>query len=133
MPMQLPAFLNPRRIEGRIVALFLALLLIVQLASFAFIRQGIEANAEAAIDAKLATAGRMLQRLLVQQATRERAAAELLAADYGFRQTLAKGQYEQVDIDTINSSLANSGERVGAALVAFADLDHRLVTATRPR
>lgn len=128
--MTLPAFLNPRRIEGRIVALFLALLLIVQLASFAFIRQSIEANAEAAIDAKLATAGRMLQRLLVQQATREQAAAELLAADYGFRQTLAKGQYEQVDIDTINSSLANSGERVGAALVAYADLDHRLVTAT---
>ncbi len=129
--MTLPAFLNPRRIEGRIVALFLALLLIVQLASFAFIRQGIEANAEAAIDAKLATAGRMLQRLLVQQAAREQAAAELLAADYGFRQTLAKGQYEQLDIDTINSSLANSGERVGAAVVAYADLDHRLVTATR--
>lgn len=36
----LPSFLDLRRLEGRIVALFLALLLVVQLASFAMIRQG---------------------------------------------------------------------------------------------
>ncbi|MDN3543197.1 EAL domain-containing protein [Kinneretia asaccharophila] len=132
MPRPLPAFLNPRRIEGRIVALFLALLLLVQLASLAFTRQTIEANAERAIDAKLATAGRMMQRLLVQQAAREQAAAELLAADWGFREALGRGYGEQEDRDTIRDALANNGERVGAALVAYTDLDGRLVAATRP-
>ncbi len=132
-PMQLPAFLNPRRIEGRIVALFLGLLLLVQLASFGFIGHSIEANAEAAIDAKLATAGRMLQRLLVQQAARERAAAELLAADYGFRDAVGRGQasYDQVDIETLRDALNNNGERVNAALVAYANVTGQLVAATR--
>ena len=132
MTRRLPAFLNLRRIEGRIVALFLALLLLVQIASLAFTRQTIQANAERAIDAKLATAGRMMQRLLVQQVTRERAAAELLAADWGFREALGRGHLEQQDRDTIRDALANNGERVGAALVAYLDLDGRLVTATRP-
>ncbi|MGM9515485.1 putative bifunctional diguanylate cyclase/phosphodiesterase [Roseateles sp. DB2] len=131
--MQLPAFLNPRRIEGRIVALFLGLLLLVQLASFGFIGHTIEANAEAAIEARLATAGRMLQRLLVQQAAREQAAAELLAADYGFRQALGSSQAsaEQADIETLRDALNNNGERVSAALVAYADVTGRLVAATR--
>ncbi|MBB2484753.1 EAL domain-containing protein [Mitsuaria sp. WAJ17] len=131
--MQLPAFLNPRRIEGRIVALFLGLLLLVQLASYGFIGHSIEANAEAAIEAKLATAGRMLQRLMVQQAAREQAAAELLAADYGFRQALGGSQAsaEQADVETLRDALNNNGERVNAALVAYADVTGQLVAATR--
>ena len=130
---QLPAFLNPRRIEGRIVALFLGLLLLIQLASFGFIGHSIEANAEAAIEAKLATAGRMLQRLLVQQAARERAAAELLAADYGFREAVGRSQgpSEQVDIETLRDALHNNGERVNASLVAYANVTGQLVAATR--
>ena len=131
--LQLPAFLNPRRIEGRIVALFLGLLLLIQLASFGFIGHSIEANAEAAIEAKLATAGRMLQRLLVQQAAREQAAAELLAADYGFREAVGRGQVSSAkeDIETLRDALSNNGERVNASLVAYADVTGRLLAATR--
>ena len=44
--MRWPAWLNLRRLEGRIVALFLALLLVVQLVSFFAIRASITHNAE---------------------------------------------------------------------------------------
>jgi diguanylate cyclase (GGDEF)-like protein len=128
----MPAFLNPRRIEGRIVWLFLALLLLVQLASFGFIRQTIEANAESAIDAKLATAGRMMQRLLMQQAARERAAAELLAADGALRQVLGSGAMGPAGINKIRATLASRGANVGAEIVAFADAKGQLLAATRP-
>ncbi|MBH9551905.1 putative bifunctional diguanylate cyclase/phosphodiesterase [Inhella gelatinilytica] len=131
MPLALPAFLNPRRIEGRIVLLFLALLMAVQLASFSMIRQSIEARAEQAIEARLGTAGRMLQRLLMQQSIHEQSAAELLAADYGFRSTLATGLHEQVDRETLTSALTNNGERVGAAWAAFTDTEQALVASTR--
>jgi hypothetical protein len=64
--MTLPAFLNLRRLEGRIVALFLALLLVVQLASFTVIRSSIERNAGNAIAAELKTGERVLRRLLAR-------------------------------------------------------------------
>ena len=64
--MRWPDFLNLRRLEGRIVALFLALLLVVQLASFAVIRSSIGRNADHSITAELKTGERVFRRLLVQ-------------------------------------------------------------------
>ncbi|MCV2367922.1 putative bifunctional diguanylate cyclase/phosphodiesterase [Roseateles oligotrophus] len=127
----LPAYLNLRRLEGRIVALFLALLLVVQFASFAVIRSSIARNADASIAAELKTGDRVFRRLLAQRADKLNDAAELLAKDYGFIKAVGLPLAEQGTVETIKDALANQGERIGASVVAYFDNEQALVTATR--
>ncbi|KQW45747.1 MULTISPECIES: bifunctional diguanylate cyclase/phosphodiesterase [unclassified Roseateles] len=129
--MRLPAWLNLRRLEGRIVALFLALLLVVQLVSFFAIRASITRNAEASLAAELQTGERVLRRLLAQRAGKLHDAAELLAKDYGFRSTVGLSLAEAGTVETIKDALVNQGERVGASVVAYFDDQQQLVAATR--
>jgi len=128
--MRLPDFLNLKRLEGRIVGLFLGLLLVVQLASLALITRSIDSNASASISQELATGARVLQRLLVQDAQQRLDAARLLEADYGFSQVLGDGLNTEEDRETLKSALVSHGERIKASLVAYADPAFRLVTAT---
>jgi diguanylate cyclase (GGDEF)-like protein len=127
----LPAYLNLRRLEGRIVALFLALLLVVQFASFAVIRSSIARNADASIAAELKTGERVFQRLLAQRADKLHDAAELLAKDYGFIKAVGLPLAEQGTVETIKDALLNQGERIGASVVAYFDIEQTLVTASR--
>ncbi|MGM9482753.1 putative bifunctional diguanylate cyclase/phosphodiesterase [Roseateles sp. NT4] len=129
--MRWPAWLNLRRLEGRIVALFLALLLVVQLISFGAIHASITHNAEDSLAAELQTGERVLRRLLDQRAGKLRDAAELLAKDYGFRSTVGLSLAEAGTVETIKDALVNQGERVGASVVAYFDDQQQLVAATR--
>ena len=129
--MHWPAWLNLRRLEGRIVALFLALLLVVQLVSFGVIRASITHNAEDSLAAELQTGERVLRRLLDQRAGKLRDAAELLAKDYGFRSTVGLSLAEAGTVETIRDALVNQGERAGASVVAYFDDQQHLVAATR--
>ncbi|MFO1340180.1 MAG: EAL domain-containing protein [Burkholderiaceae bacterium] len=109
---------------GRIVTLFLGLLLAVQGAGFFAIRQSIDANARAQLADQLAVGGRLLDRLLDQNAQQLAQAATLLAADYGFREAVLSD-----DAETIRSALDNHGARIGASVVALLDLDYSLRAA----
>ncbi|XHS79082.1 putative bifunctional diguanylate cyclase/phosphodiesterase [Burkholderiaceae bacterium UC74_6] len=129
--MKLPGFLNVMRLEGRIVAVFLSLLLLVQLGSFAVIDRVITRNADANIAAELRTGERIFQRLLAQQAERRRDAAALLAQDFGFKQAIALPLAETGTVETIQDALVNQGQRIGATVVAYFDNDLKLVAATR--
>ena len=129
--MAAPSFLNLRRLEGRIVSVFLVLLLLVQGASFFLTSSSIERNAVSSIDRELETGERVIARLLDQQFDTRLDAARLLAADYGFRSTLGLGAADQLDIPTLTDALANNGERIGASVVAYADNNMQLVAATR--
>ncbi|MBV8603996.1 MAG: EAL domain-containing protein [Pelomonas sp.] len=126
--MRLP---TPRRLEARIVALFLGLLLAVQLCSFAVIRGMIARNAENSIAAELKTGERMLSRLLEQQADKRADAAQLLAQDYGFKQAIGLPLAEAGTVETIEDALHNQGDRIGASVVAYFDNGLKLVAATR--
>lgn len=129
--MRWPAWLNLRRLEGRIVGLFLALLLVVQLVSFGAIHASITHNAEDSLAAELQTAERVLRRLLDQRAGKLHDAAELLAKDYGFRTTIGLSLAEAGTVETIKDALSNQGERIGASVVAYFDDRLQLVAATR--
>jgi diguanylate cyclase (GGDEF)-like protein len=131
--MALPGFLNLRRLEGRIVALFLALLSVVQLTSFALIHRSIASNADASISHELETGERILQRLLVQDARLREDAARLLEKDHGFRSVLAEGLRGDELRETLRDALTSHGERVKASVVAYTDAQLRLVTATTDR
>ena len=118
--------MNARRawlsgLAGRIVTLFLGLLLAVQSAGFFVIRHSIDANARADLAHQLQTGERLLGRLLEQNAQALKQAATLLASDYGFRDAVASD-----DNETIRSALDNHGARIGASVTALLDLDFSL-------
>jgi diguanylate cyclase (GGDEF)-like protein len=104
----------PRRLSSRIVALFLGLLLAVQLAGFAVVNTSIDHNARVLLLNDLAVGERIWTRLLAQRAGKLTLGASVLAADYGFRDAAASG-----DLETLQSALANHGARIGATVTAM--------------
>jgi len=116
-----------RSIGARIIVLFLGLLLVVQLASFAALRARFAEHARQALPTRLVEGERLLQNLLDRNAQRVTDGARLLAADYGFREALASN-----DGETIVSVLANHGARIGATEVALLSTDFKLRSTTAP-
>ena len=114
-----------RRLDVRIVVVFLGLLGLVQLASFVTIRRSIDANAHAQIAVELRTGESVLRRLLAQNAQNLTEGARLLAADYGFRSAIASG-----DRPTILDALDNQGVRIGANVAVFTDARQQIVAST---
>ena len=104
----------PRRLPSRIVALFLGLLLVVQLTAFGLVQLSIDHNARTQVARDLEVGERVWARLLAQRASRLTLGASVLAADYGFRAAAASG-----DIETLSSALDNHGRRIGATLTAM--------------
>ena len=104
----------PQRLSSRIVALFLGLLLAVQLAGFAVVQWSIDRNARLQLAQDLAVGERVWGRLLAQRAAKLTLGASVLAADYGFRAAAAS-----VDTATLSSALDNHGLRIGATLTAM--------------
>ena len=116
-----------RRLASRIVALFLGLLLLVQLAGLVVVNASISSNARVLLGQDLAVGERIWARLLAQRAAKLTLGASVLAADYGFRAAAASG-----DLETLRSALANHGERIGATVSAMLtpDLDVRALGET---
>jgi diguanylate cyclase (GGDEF)-like protein len=114
-----------RSIGARIIVLFLALLLAVQLASFASLRASLASHAHRTLPTRLLEGERLLQTLLDRKAQAVTDGAQLLAADYGFREALSSN-----DAETIVSVLANHGARIGATEAAFLSTDFQLRATT---
>jgi diguanylate cyclase (GGDEF)-like protein len=112
------ARLWPRSLSSRIVALFLGMLLVVQLASFAVVRWSIDHNARVLLSEDLAVGERIWLRLLSQRAQQLTLGASVLAADYGFRAAAASG-----DGKSVSSALARHGARIGATVTALLGSD----------
>src|SRR3989338_6535898 len=107
----LPAFFNPEKLQTRIVAVYLGLLLVIQAASYWFIQDSIDHNARTAIRAELTTSERVFLRLLGQNNANLDQATRVLSADYGFRSAVASG-----DQETVQSALVNNSDRIHANL-----------------
>jgi diguanylate cyclase (GGDEF)-like protein len=116
-----------RRLHVRIVGLFLALLLLVQLVSFVAIRESIESRADRQIANDLRTSEAVLRQLLNQDTQKLAEGARLLAADFGFRTAVASA-----DKATVLDALDNQASRIGASVALFTDRQHRLVASTLP-
>ena len=110
-----------QRLSSRIVLLFLGLLLVVQLAGLLVVNTSISRNARTQLAQDLKVGENIWQRLLAQRATRLTVGASVLAADFGFREALLSG-----DLDTLQSALANSGQRIGATVTAMLASDLQL-------
>ncbi len=124
----LPALFNPEKLQTRIVAVYLGLLLVIQAVSYWFIQDSIDHNARTAIRAELTTSERVFLRLLGQNNANLDQATRVLSADYGFRSAVASG-----DQETVQSALANNSERIHANLALFTDNDFQLKASTVPQ
>jgi diguanylate cyclase (GGDEF)-like protein len=114
-----------RSLGARIALLFLALMLVVQLAGFALIRTSIDLNARRGVAGQLEVGARVFGRLLAQNADTLQQGARILAADYGFREAVASD-----DRDTLASALANHGERIGANVSMYWSTEPALRAST---
>lgn len=123
----LPALFNPEKLQTRIVAVYLGLLLVIQAVSYWFIQDSIDRNARTAIRAELTTSERVFLRLLGQNNANLDQATRVLSADYGFRSAVASG-----DQETVQSALSNNSERIHANLALFTDNDFQLKASTIP-
>ena len=112
------ALWRPQRLSSRIVAVFLGLLLVVQLTSLGLVQWNISSNVRHQVTQDLEIGERIWSRLLVQRAARLTLGASVLAADYGFRAAAASG-----DTDTLRSALDNHGLRIGATVTAMLSSD----------
>jgi diguanylate cyclase (GGDEF)-like protein len=112
-------------IGARVIALFLGLLLVVQVASFTALRASLTRHAHSVLPDKLVVGGRVLQSLIDRQSQTLVEGARLLAADYGFREAVSSN-----DTDTIVSVLANHGARLGATEAALVTTSFELRAAT---
>ncbi len=113
------------RLESKIVALFILLIVVVQLAGFVAIRTAIDRNARSAISEELVLGQRVFARLLEQNAQKLTQGARLLASDFGFRQAIGTD-----DRETITSVLANHGARIGASKAMLIGIDGRIRAST---
>ncbi len=110
---------SPRRLSSRIVGLSLGLLLLVQAAGFLATQASIGRNARQSLAGELAVGERVWRRLLEQKSEGLVQGARVLAADYGFRSALGGDG----DPETLASALENVGERIGAGVTAWVELN----------
>jgi diguanylate cyclase (GGDEF)-like protein len=121
----LTALFNPQKLQTRIVAVYLGLLLVVQSVSYWFIEHSIDHNARAAIRTELATGERVFLRLLSQNNANLEQAARVVSADQGFRTAIASS-----DQPALVSTLTSNSERIHASLALFTDSDFQLLAAS---
>jgi diguanylate cyclase (GGDEF)-like protein len=113
-----------RSLAARIVLLVVALLLVVQAASFTAIRASIDANARAALDKELDFAADLARKVLATRVARLAGDAGYYTRDFAFQTTL------ETEPETIASSLqSNALPRTGAEVAAVLDLRYRLTGA----
>ncbi len=117
--------MRPRTLQTRILALFLLLLVAVQVGGFVVINTVGVTAARNTIGEDLVAGAQLFNRLLEQDRQRLIQGARLLSADYAFREAILSN-----DKATVASVLANHGKRIDAALMMLVGLDQKVIADT---
>ncbi|HSQ99461.1 MAG TPA: EAL domain-containing protein, partial [Sphingomicrobium sp.] len=117
-----------RSLQTRIMALFVLLLILVQVGGFVLIDTVGVAAARKSLGDELVAGGRVFDRFLDQKAQRLVQEVRVLSADYAFREAISTG-----DRETISSVLSNHGRRVDASLMMLVGLDGQVIADTLAR
>jgi hypothetical protein len=112
-------------LQTRILTLFLALMVVVQVGGFVLVNTVGTTAARTTIGDELIAGEQVFLRSLQQEKQRLLQGARLLAADYAFREAIATG-----DRNTIVSVLGNHGERIDADLAMLIGLDGKVIADT---
>jgi diguanylate cyclase (GGDEF)-like protein len=119
---------TPRTLSLRtsIALAFSGLLLVIQVVAFGSISAIIANNARRNVDEQLAVAQNVVEQIIRSRRERLGQAANVLAADFGFREAAATR-----DRATIVSALRNHGDRIGAEVLLLIGLEGQLIADTR--
>ncbi|UOD29030.1 EAL domain-containing protein [Massilia violaceinigra] len=115
-------------LEGRIVGLFLVLIVAVQAIGLFVIEHGININARSSIATELINGEKVFRKLMEQNAQKQRFSAQVLARDTAFVQAIGNG--DEDDRATVASALANSGRRARADMTMLIDGERRVTVET---
>ena len=114
-----------RSLQARILALFLLLVVVVQIGGFVLINTAGVTAAHNSVSAEITAGAHVFERSLQQDTLRLVQGARLLTADYAFREAAATQ-----DAETVTSVLANHGKRIDASLMMLVGLDQRVIADT---
>jgi len=114
-----------RSVQTQILALFLLLVVVVQIGGFVLINTAGVTAAHKSVSAEIAAGTHVFERSLQQDTLRLVQGARLLTADYAFREAAATQ-----DAATVASVLANHGKRIDASLMMLVGLDRRVIADT---
>jgi diguanylate cyclase (GGDEF)-like protein len=114
-----------RSLQTRIIALFLTLIVFVQLGGFVLVNSVGDSAARKTIAEDLVAGGRVFDRVREQERMRLVQAARLLSADQGFRQAIIAR-----DVPSIVPVLERYGRQVGAELLMIIRQDDIVVVDT---
>ncbi|MBS0396756.1 MAG: GGDEF domain-containing protein, partial [Proteobacteria bacterium] len=115
------------QLRTRIALTFLVLLATVLAAALVAVSAANEANAERETGRQLEVGRMVFERALETNRRQLAQAAQVLAADFGFREAVASR-----DAETVVSALQNHGARIGAALAVLVSLDGQVLASTDP-
>jgi len=116
-----------RSFEWRIIVSLILLLMLIQVGGYFVVLQFNRTIAAATLVDELGTGSQVVNRLLAMRHERLQQAVQVLAGDFGLRETLASG-----DLPTIRSMLDNHGKRIDASLVILSDTSHQPITLLMP-
>ncbi len=110
------------QLRTRIAVTFLALLGVVMATALLAVSVANRDNAQREIARQLDVGRLVFERALESNARQLTQAAQVLAADFGFREAVSSN-----DAATVTSALENHGARIGATLVELISLDGRVL------
>ena len=114
-----------RSLQSHILALFLLLMVGVQVGGFALIKTAGMSAARETIGENLVAGTVVFDRLLEQNTQRLVQGVRLMSADYKFREVIARG-----DRNTVASVATIYGRRIDASLMMIVGLDERVLADT---
>lgn len=112
------------QLRTRIALTFLLLIGAVIATSLLAVSAANRANAEREINRQLEVGRLVFERVLDTNRRQLTQAAQVLAADFGFREAVASG-----DRTTIDSALENQSDRIGASLTVLLSLDGQVLAS----
>lgn len=123
MKFALPPF-RFRTLRGRLVGVFLPLLIVLQAATFALVLNANRRNALRQIDTDLETGARIFTTLKNQRIEELSVQARLLAYDYGFKQAFGASADDPA---TMRLAMQNSRDRIRADFFVLVSLEGRVL------
>jgi adenylate cyclase len=113
-----------RTLRGRLVGVFLPLLIVLQAATFALVLNANRRNALRQIDTDLETGARIFTTLKNQRIEELSVQARLLAYDYGFKQAFGASADDPA---TMRLAMQNSRDRIRADFFVLVSLEGRVL------
>jgi diguanylate cyclase (GGDEF)-like protein len=110
------------RLRTRITVTFALLVAAILAATLTVVSLANGKNATRQVERELDVGQQVFRRVLDSNRRQLTQAAQVLAADFGFRTAVATG-----DTETLRSALANHGDRIGASLVILVSLQDEII------